>query len=152
MTSQAGDRRSRSDRYRARLDELRGENRLVYGDRDFLRAHEDAAPSVIGAEHVAPLDGEEERPDTVYVPSERVTKRDAEVTLELRPTTGGDRALLAFTSLKELVEGCGDGQAWVAVRGEQVDELRERSGADVVLWDAALPVEERKARFQEGNR
>ena len=69
---QAGDRCSTSRRYRARLDELRGENRLVYGDRDFLREHEDAAPSVIGAEHVAPLDDEDERPDTVYVPSERV--------------------------------------------------------------------------------
>ncbi|MCX2729489.1 hypothetical protein OOZ19_04505 [Saccharopolyspora sp. NFXS83] len=126
--------------------------RLVYGDRDFMRVHEDAAPSVIGAENMAALDGEDDVPETAYVPSARVTKRDAEVTLELRQTASGDRALLAFTSLKELVEGCGDGQAWVAVRGWQVEGLREESGADVILWDAALPIEERKAKFQEGNR
>ncbi|WP_266088860.1 SAV_915 family protein [Saccharopolyspora sp. NFXS83] len=117
-----------------------------------MRVHEDAAPSVIGAENMAALDGEDDVPETAYVPSARVTKRDAEVTLELRQTASGDRALLAFTSLKELVEGCGDGQAWVAVRGWQVEGLREESGADVILWDAALPIEERKAKFQEGNR
>ncbi|MBB5072152.1 hypothetical protein BJ969_005240 [Saccharopolyspora gloriosae] len=74
------------------------------------------------------------------------------MTLELRDTAQGDRALLAFTSLRGLVDGCGDGQAWVAVRGHQLDDLRARSGADVILWDAALPVDERRTRYQEGAR
>ncbi|MGI8309661.1 SAV_915 family protein [Saccharopolyspora hattusasensis] len=125
--------------------------RLAYGDRYVLRDHDDVAPSVIGAEFVAPLDGDEELPATVYLPTERVNKGDKDVTLELRDTADGDRALLAFTSVKRLVDGCGDGQPWVAVQGEQVADIKSRSGADVVLWDAALPPEERRTRFQQGD-
>lgn len=124
----------------------------MYGDRNVFREHGDIAPAVLSPEHVPPTDAEDDVPETAYVPSERVTKRDAEVTLELRDTADGHRALLAFTSLDQLVAGCGDGQPWVAVRGWQLDELREKSGADVVLWDAALPIDERKARYQKGNR
>lgn len=122
---------------------------MAQGDRDVFGGHPDAVPSVIGAEHVAPIDADEEVPARVYVPSEPLTDRDAEVTLDLRDTTEGYRAMLVFTSLKELVESCGDGQPWIQVPGHRIEELRERSGADVILWDAALPVEERRTRFQE---
>ncbi|WP_243791452.1 SAV_915 family protein [Saccharopolyspora gloriosae] len=122
---------------------------MVYGDRHVMREHEQAAPAVFRAEHI---ESEEQVPETVYLPSQRATRQDEEVTLELRDTAQGDRALLAFTSLRELVDGCGDGQAWVAVRGHQIDDLRARSGADVILWDAALPVDELRTRYQEGAR
>ncbi|MEV6232886.1 SAV_915 family protein [Saccharopolyspora shandongensis] len=124
---------------------------MVYGDRDLRPDQDDVAPSVIGAEFVAPLNGDEELPATVYLSTERVNKDDKDVTLELRDTADGHRALLAFTSLKQLVAGCGDGQPWVAVQGGQVEEIKSRSGADVVLWDAALPPEERRTRFQQGD-
>ncbi|WP_184725527.1 SAV_915 family protein [Saccharopolyspora phatthalungensis] len=114
-----------------------------------MREHVDVAPSVIRAEHVAPMD-EEELPATAYIPCQRVTKGATDVTVELRDTADGQRALLAFTSVQELVDGCGDGQAWVAVQGEQIVDIKGRSGADVVLWDAALPVEDRRTRFQQG--
>ncbi|WP_338601547.1 SAV_915 family protein [Saccharopolyspora sp. SCSIO 74807] len=126
---------------------------MAYGDRDVLQQHGDVAPSVIGPESVAPLDADEQLPETVYLPSERVTDRNAEVTLELRATGQGQIAMLAFTSLEELVAGCGNAQPWVSVRGHQVDELRSLSGADVVVWDSALPYEERKTQLerQKGN-
>ncbi|MGW5644857.1 SAV_915 family protein [Saccharopolyspora sp. NPDC003752] len=122
---------------------------MAYGDRDVMREHGDVAPSVIGSEFSAPLE-EEESPATAYIPCERVTKGNTDVTVELRHTPDGQRALLAFTSLEHLVEGCGDGQPWVAVRGEQIEDIKSRSDADVVVWDAALPIEERSTRFQQG--
>lgn len=122
----------------------------MYGDRDMLRDHGDVAPSVIGAEHVESLADDEDLPATAYIPCQRVTKGDTDVTVELRHTADGQRALLAFTSVDNLVEGCGDGQPWVAVKGEQIADIKTRSDADIVVWDAALPVEERRTRFQLG--
>ncbi|MGW3470204.1 SAV_915 family protein [Saccharopolyspora sp. NPDC000995] len=124
---------------------------MAYGDRHVFQEHGDVAPSVLNPETVAPLDGDEDLPATVYLPAERVNKGDKDVTLELRDTADGHRALLAFTSMKQLVDGCGDGQPWVAVQGEQVEDIKSRSGADVVVWDAALPPEERRTRFQQGD-
>ncbi|MGP4019073.1 SAV_915 family protein [Saccharopolyspora sp. 5N708] len=121
--------------------------RLAYGDKDVMREHGDVAPSVIGAEYAAPQE-EADLPATAYIPCQRVTKGDRDVTVELRHTPDGQRALLAFTSLEHLVEGCGDGQPWVAVGGGQIEDIKSRSDADVVVWDAALPIEERSTRFQ----
>ncbi|MGI8309677.1 SAV_915 family protein [Saccharopolyspora hattusasensis] len=134
----------------SRLGKPRQGGTLVYGDRDVFREHDDVAPSVIGADYVAPLEDEEELPTTGYIPCERVNKGDSDVMLELRHTPDGQRALLVFTSLEHLVEGCGDGQTWVAVQREQIEDIKSRSDADVVVWDAALPIEERRTRFQLG--
>ncbi|MGI8310326.1 SAV_915 family protein [Saccharopolyspora hattusasensis] len=82
-----------------------------------LRDHGDVAPSVIGAGYVTPADEEEDLPETAYIPCQRVTKGATDVIVEMRDTTDGQRALLAFTSLQELVDSCGDGQPWVAVPG-----------------------------------
>lgn len=105
---------------------------------------------MIGAEHIASLSDEEVSPATVYIPSERVVRREQNVTLELRRLVDGNVALLAYTSLELLVEGCGNRQPWVAVRSDALEDLRCRSGADVVLWDAAIPVEERRSGIEEG--
>lgn len=123
---------------------------MVYGDDHVMRAHDNVAPSVIGAEYVTPPD-DEEMPETAYLPTDRA-RTDDDVELELRDTTDGHRALLAFTSLEQLVQGCGDGQPWIAVPGETVTDIKARSGSDVVLWDAALPVEDRRTRYQGGNQ
>ncbi|GAA4861369.1 SAV_915 family protein [Saccharopolyspora cebuensis] len=121
---------------------------MAYGDDHVMRAHENVAPSVIDA----PLEAaEDELPPTVYLPTNRAST-DADVELELRDADDGNRALLVFTSLEQLVQGCGDGQPWVAVPGGHVDDIKARSGADVVLWDAALPVEDRRTRYQEARR
>ena len=106
------------------------------------------APPVIGAEYVQ----EDTRAvETAYLPIDRADTDD-DVELELRDTTDGSRALLAFTSLDQLVAGCGDGQLWIAVPGTNVPDIKTRSGSDVVLWDAALPLEDRRTRYQEETR
>ncbi|QGK71478.1 hypothetical protein GIY23_19935 [Allosaccharopolyspora coralli] len=107
------------------------------------------APPVFGAAHAEPLDDEGELPGQVFLPSERVTDRDQEVTLELRHLADGTTAMLAYTSLESLVAGCGNGQPWIAVRGNSVDDLQQRAGADVVLWDAAVPLEQRRVEGVE---
>lgn len=66
------------------------------------------------------------------------------MTLELRVLTDGNTALLAYSSLESLVDGCGKGQPWIAVHGGSVEDLRQRSEADLVLWDAAVPLEQRR--------
>lgn len=86
------------------------------------------------------------------MPSERVPEPapDAAVTLELRALGDGTIAMPAYSSLNDLVASCGDGQPWVAVRDHQVEALRRDSGAEIVVWDIALPFEERKTRYTEG--
>lgn len=117
---------------------------MTYGDAHVFRSHENVAPSVIGAEHMAPTDGDEELPEQVFLPAERITDPNQPVTLELRALTDGTTAMLAYTSLESLVTGCGEGQPWIAVEGHSVEDLQQRSAADVVLWDAAVPVEQRR--------
>ncbi|QGK68777.1 hypothetical protein GIY23_03740 [Allosaccharopolyspora coralli] len=82
-------------------------------------------------------------PNVAYVPSRPVGSGDSEATLELRETGNGDLALLAFTSRDKLAECCGRRQSCIGVRPEQVDELRSRSGAAVVLWDPAPTSDQR---------
>lgn len=94
------------------------------------------APAVLGAEHA----GGGEQP-TAYVPSQRLREGDTEATLELRNTEDGRVAMLAFSSLEQLVGCCGEAQPWVALPLDRVDNLRELSGADVTLWDLELPAE-----------
>ncbi len=81
--------------------------------------------------------------DVVFVASQRFRRGDPEATLELRHTEDGRLAVLAFSSLERLVEGCGEAQPWIAFPHEHLDELVRVSGADVVLWDVALAPEQR---------
>lgn len=81
--------------------------------------------------------GEPAFPPTVFIPSARVRPGDAELSLELRTLADGRTALLAYSTLDRLVDGCGPAQAWVSIRADRLGELREHF--DVVLVDAELP-------------
>lgn len=91
-----------------------------------------------------PLETDRSVPSVAYIPSRPVGRGDNEATLELRETVDGQLALLAFTSQDKLVEHCGHEQPCIGVRPEQVEELRSRSGADVVLWDTAATTDQGK--------
>lgn len=91
-----------------------------------------------------PSETDRSAPSVAYIPSRPVGRGDSEATLELRETASGQLALLAFTSRDKLVEHCGHEQPCIGVRREQVEELRSRSGADVVLWDTAATTDHRK--------
>ncbi|MQA86712.1 MAG: hypothetical protein GEV03_19285 [Streptosporangiales bacterium] len=71
--------------------------------------------------------------------------------LELRNIDDGRVAMLAFSSLEQLVEGCGEEQPWVAVPMDRVDELQRLSGADLVLWNVPLSPELRHSTGKEEN-
>lgn len=81
--------------------------------------------------------GEPAFPPTVFVPSARVRPGDAELSLELRTLADGRTALLAYSTLDRLVDGCGPAQPWASIRADRLSELREHF--DVVLVDAELP-------------
>lgn len=101
------------------------------------------APAVLGPEYTGRGAGGDS--EVAYVPSKRLRPGDAEATLELRNTEDGLVAMLAFSSLEQLVAGCGEAQPWVAIPTERVDNLRQLSGADVTLWDVSVPPEARHA-------
>ncbi len=104
-------------------------------------SREGVAPSVIGADYMEEKNGEE--PELVYVPTQRVLRDDSEVTVELRRLEDGRTAVLAYTSQEALVSNCGDLQPWASLPSDKVREIQERSGANMTLWDAALPDEQR---------
>ncbi|MHA6797918.1 SAV_915 family protein [Bounagaea algeriensis] len=106
-----------------------------------MQERDGAAPSVIGADYVAEIN--DEPAELVYVPCERVLRGDTEVTVELRRLEDGRTAVVAYTSLDSLVQNCGDLQPWASLPSDKVQEIQERSGADVVLWDVALPADQR---------
>lgn len=111
------------------------------------RADRPVAPPVLGAEFAG--GGTSEQQSVVYVPSQRLRRGDTEATLELRNTEDGRVAMLAFSSLERLVAGCGEAQPWVAVPADRVENLQELSGADVTLWDVAVPAEVRHPTGKE---
>jgi hypothetical protein len=81
------------------------------------------------------------RPELVYVPSLRVADGDSEVQLVLR-RIDDVAVLLVYSSLEELVAGCGPHQPWVAVPSDVLDTLLPGIGADAVLLDVALAQED----------
>lgn len=80
---------------------------------------------------------------TVFVPTQRMRRGDAEFLVEMRHLQDGRLALLTYSSLDALVEGCGDAQPWVEVPAERVEEIRDVVGAEVVVMDQALDAAQR---------
>lgn len=80
-------------------------------------------------------------PDVAFVASQRLGRGDAEATLELRGTEDGLLAVMAYSSMDHLVDGCGEAQPWVAVPRDKVDDLVHLTGGDIVLWDVPLPAD-----------
>lgn len=79
----------------------------------------------------------------VFLPSQQAAPSDPQVQLDLRTTTEGALALVSFTSLERLVEGCGERQAWISVPETEVQRIAEQVGAQVILQDLPLPDEQR---------
>ncbi|MGJ7908868.1 SAV_915 family protein [Actinopolyspora sp. H202] len=123
---------------------------MAIGDEHVLRQHESEAPAVIGADYIAEREGVE--PTPAYLPSKRVLKQDTEVTFDLRRLADGRLAVLAYSSLDSLVSCCGELQPWASLPMDKVEEIQRRSGADLVLWDAQLPDEQRNDVEEESRQ
>lgn len=80
-------------------------------------------------------------PETVYVPSERVTEGADDVGLVLREVVeDGESSLVlpAYSSLDALVLLCGPEQPWVAMRSKTIDALAEELNVSAVVLDASF--------------
>lgn len=66
-----------------------------------------------------------------------------DASLELRETADGARAVMAYSSVDELVAKCGPAQPWIAFPTDRLDEVRDVSGGDVVLWNVELDPDRR---------
>lgn len=77
---------------------------------------------------------------SVYVPLHELP-HDGEAMCELRTLTDGRSALLTYPSARELVDCCGPGQPWMEVPAARVGELRDATGAEVVVTGVELPAE-----------
>lgn len=108
-----------------------------------------AAPAVFGSEYSG-LETED-AVRNVYLPCRRVGPRDREAQVELRRADDERLVMLAFTSLEELVRGCGEDQPWIEVAVDRVSQVQRDTGADAVLWDLELPTELRHKHNEEGD-
>lgn len=100
-----------------------------------------AAPAVFGSEYSG--FESEDAVQIAYVPCERVGPRDRQANIELRYDGDKRLVMLAYSSLEELVRGCGEAQPWVAVPVDRVSQVQQDTGAEIVLWDLELPNEAR---------
>ncbi|WP_199434006.1 SAV_915 family protein [Qaidamihabitans albus] len=83
-------------------------------------------------------------PPVVYLPTG--DRSGDETSVELRRTEDGRTALLAYSALDRLVDGCGQHQPWAMVRTEHLDKLYEAHPYDVIMLDGAIPEELRHPR------
>ena len=81
-------------------------------------------------------------PEHVYVPTGPQFAGDTEVHLVLRQLDD-ELVLLTYSSVEELVAGCGPHQPWASLRSDLVGDLLPQMGATAVLLDVPLPEEDR---------
>lgn len=93
------------------------------------------APEVIGGEFT----GWESEVEQVCVPAMMIGE---EVLFELRRTDDGRIELTVYSTPEELVRCRGPRQPWIGIRTDALDECAAVCGADVVLWDEPVLVEQ----------
>jgi CheY-like chemotaxis protein len=81
-------------------------------------------------------------PPVVYVPCETVD--DDRLVVDLRPTRDGERCLLVYTALDRLIDGCGEHQPWAALPVEALEQVREETHFDMILFDVVVPEDKRR--------
>jgi hypothetical protein len=84
-----------------------------------------------------------EEPVLVYVPTRSILGSDDRICPELRRTQDGRLALLAYTSLTQLVDGCGADQPWVRVPVDWFEQIQAECRYDTIALNVALPAESR---------
>ena len=77
----------------------------------------------------------------VLVPTRPVAANDDRAWPELRTLTDGRLALLAYTSVAELVTACGRHQPWIGVPATWLARMRENCGFETVALNLEVPPE-----------
>ncbi|WP_460934466.1 SseB family protein [Phycicoccus ginsengisoli] len=92
------------------------------------------------------------RPSPAYPPVVYLPCADADATdgpaaaprVEYRRTRDGRTAVVAYSALDRLLDGCGAQQPWTLMTLEQLDELQRREPFDLLLLDLAMPADQRR--------
>jgi hypothetical protein len=88
---------------------------------------------------VANRPGLPELPPVLYLPCAEAVADPAAARPELRRTRDGRLALLAYTALDRLRDGCGAHQPWVLVRSDGLQRMHEHDPFDLLLLDVVVP-------------
>lgn len=80
-------------------------------------------------------------PNALFLPTAKKPKNFGSVEIELRKTTDGKMALVAFSSVQRLVECCGPHQPWALVKSEHLGKVYQAQPYDMILLDSDLPEE-----------
>ncbi|MFC4082488.1 SAV_915 family protein [Amycolatopsis samaneae] len=78
-------------------------------------------------------------PAALYLPTSETPKDHSGASIELRRTPDGRTALVAFTSLDQLVSCCGEHQPWARVATEDLPAIHRARPYDVIVLDSPLP-------------
>ena len=89
-------------------------------------------------------------PPLVYVPCAPEQPGDTELRVDLRETRDGRMALLVYSALDRLVDKAGPSQPWTVMLTRDLEDVRLRTGFDLVFLDMDVPTEFRRAG--EGGR
>lgn len=77
-------------------------------------------------------------PPVVYLPVQE-QREDGAVRYVVRGMRDGRDALLAYTALDRLADGCGPHQPWQLHATESLGQVRDRQPYDVILFDMEVP-------------
>lgn len=83
-------------------------------------------------------------PPVVYVPCSAVAERDDSISVDLRHTRDGRRALLVYSAMDRLVSCCGDDQPWVVMPTASLEQVRWETDTELILLDVVIPDEFRR--------
>lgn len=82
-------------------------------------------------------------PPVLYVPCVEHVADIADVEFSLRATRDGRTALLAYTALDRLRDGCGADQAWVLLPLAGLSALHREHPWDLLVLDVVVPADRR---------
>ncbi|MFD9894553.1 SAV_915 family protein [Amycolatopsis sp. NPDC058986] len=78
-------------------------------------------------------------PPALYLPTSETSEDHSGASIELRKTPDGRTALVAFTSLDQLVSCCGEHQPWARVATDYLPSIHQARPYDVIVLDSPLP-------------
>ncbi|MBB5855058.1 SAV_915 family protein [Amycolatopsis umgeniensis] len=80
-------------------------------------------------------------PNALFLPTAKKPKDFTRAEIELRRTSDGRMALIAFSSVQRLVECCGEHQPWALVKAEHLGRVYQVQPYDLIVLDSDLPEE-----------
>jgi hypothetical protein len=78
-------------------------------------------------------------PTALYLPTGVQSDEDTGTAIELRRTEDGRTALVAYSTLDRLIDGCGEHQPWVLVSTRYLPKIHQAHPYDLIVLDSPLP-------------